>query len=268
MRTSGPAETHNRHHKAFIEIIRNAIRISDFVIEILDARDIVLSRNKDAEEIAREYEKKIIYVINKIDLINIDELKNSEAFKELGNTVLISVKKKEGIRKLRERIIIDAKKISGDKRKHVTVIGYPNVGKSSLINILVRRNAAPVSNEAGWTRAVRKVRFNKDILLFDVPGLIGKEESFALGEENLKNQTRIGVQTPERTRDPEFVVADLVKNNPEKFDKFYGLEVDGDSELLLDELGKRWSFLKKKGQIDSDRTARKILTDWRDGKIQ
>lgn len=267
MRTSGPSTTHNRHARAFFKIVEYCVSISDFVIEILDARDIELSRNRDVENIIQQYEKKLIYVINKVDMVDrakIEEIKKAK----LGEVLFVSVTKNAGIKKLRERILIESKRLKQDRKTHITFVGYPNVGKSSLINLLVRRNAAPVSNQAGWTKSERMIRFTKDILFYDVPGLVEKEESMALGEENLKNQAKIGVQTPERARDPEFIIADLIKHNPGKFEKFYELDVDGDSERLLDELGKKWNFLKKKGQADVDRTARKILKDWMDGKIK
>lgn len=268
MRVSGPPTTHNRHHKAVPLVVKEAIRISDIIVEILDARDLNASRNKEIEEEVLLLGKKLIHAVNKIDLVDFDKLKESGEYMSLSNPVGISVKNRIGIKKLREKIIIEAKRLKEKRRAHVTFIGYPNVGKSSLTNILARRNAVSVSSEAGWTKSIQKIRLTKDILILDVPGLIKQGEHFGLGQENLKTQAKIGVQTPERMRNPEFIVAEIMKDNPEVLENYYSVDAEGDAEILIDELGKRWKFLKKGGIADSDRTARKIMKAWMSGEIR
>ncbi|MEK6856102.1 MAG: GTPase [Nanoarchaeota archaeon] len=266
MRLSGPPTTHNRHHKAVPAIVAEAIRISDIVVEILDARDLELSRNPEIEKLIDDLGKKLIHVVNKVDLI--DSRSGNHNFSNLRNPVFVSVKKNEGIRELREKLIIESKRLKQKRKTHITLIGYPNVGKSSLINLLVRRNATEVSSESGWTKSINKIRFTREILLLDVPGLIRKEENLGLGQNNLKNQAKIGVQTPERTRNPEFLVSQIMKEHPKSLEKYYSVDANGDPEILLEELGRKWNFLAKGGIVHMDRTARKILKDWMDGKIE
>src|SRR3989344_484361 len=123
MRVSGPPTTHNRHHKAVPLVVKDAIRISDIVVEILDARDLKASRNKEIEEEVSLLGKKIIHCVNKIDLVDFDKLKESDEYKSLSNPVGISVKNRIGIKKLREKIIIESKRIKQERRTHVTFIG-------------------------------------------------------------------------------------------------------------------------------------------------
>jgi len=268
MRLSGPPTTHNRHHKAIPLVVKEAIKISDIVIEILDARDISSSRNLELELEVKQMNKKLIHVINKIDLVDFEKLKESPFYNELSSPMGVSVKNNQGLQKLREKIIIESKRLKQKRRTQITLVGYPNVGKSSLTNLLVRRNAASVSSEAGWTKSIQKIRFTKDILLLDVPGLIKKTEHLGLGQENLKKQAKIGIQTPERVRDPEFLISEIVRKNPCALEAQYGVESNGDSELLLENLGKKWGFLKKGGIVDQDRTARQILKSWMKRKSQ
>ncbi|MBS3082974.1 hypothetical protein J4454_03445 [Candidatus Pacearchaeota archaeon] len=78
----------------------------------------------------------------------------------------------------------------------------------------------------------------------------------------------IGARTANTIRDPEMVVADLMKRYSKQIEKFYGLSVDGDSEALIEQLGRKKGFLKKGGVVDEPRTAKTIIRDWQEGKIR
>ena len=267
MRTKGPEETHNRHKVAFSEQAKEAIRISDIVLMLLDCRDIPGSRITEAESHINESGKKIIHVITKIDLLPKSSL-DSLDLPSLQNPILISSKTKQGIGKLRERIIIESKKLKQKRKAHITLIAYPNIGKSTLINLLVRRNAAPVSSNPGFTKGLRKIRLNKDISIIDAPGIIRKKEDLFESSVDLRKHSRIGVQIPESVRDPDFLVADIIRLNPSLLEKYYDVEAKGDAEILLVSLAKRHNFMKKQGLPDIDRAARLVLKDFSEGKIR
>ncbi|MBS3083408.1 hypothetical protein J4423_01240 [Candidatus Pacearchaeota archaeon] len=78
----------------------------------------------------------------------------------------------------------------------------------------------------------------------------------------------IGVRTYDSTKNPEFVVAEIMQDNPGLFEYHYKINAEGDSEVLLEELGRKRNFLIKGGAIDTDRTARIILKEWQSGKIR
>ncbi|MDO8563824.1 MAG: GTPase [Nanoarchaeota archaeon] len=267
MRTAGPPEIHNRHKISFPAQVKNIIRISDIVLEIVDARYITESRIPELEEIIKEQEKMLVHVVTKIDLVDVKKLKESEQAKDLSNPVFISCKTKEGIKNLRERIHILAKKFKDRERVHIGVIGYPNTGKSSVISILARRAAAPVSSQSGFTKSMSKIRFSKGILLLDGPGVVPTKENL-FGDQDLKKHALLGVHVPESVRNPDLIVFELMKMNPGRLEKHYDIESEGDVEKLLQLLGERWIILKKKGEVDSDKTARRILKDWHTGKIK
>lgn len=255
--------THNKHKIAFLEQAQEVIRISDIILETLDARFISKSRIPELEKQAVQQGKLLIHVLMKADLTAAEERAD---ISELSNPIFVSSKTKEGVGKLRERIHILAKKFKEHTNVNVGVVGYPNTGKSALISLLARRAAAPKSPHSGFTKGIRKIRFAKGILLLDTPGVIPSNENlFGAG---FRKHALLGVHTPENVKNPDFVVAEIIKLYPGKLEKYYQTSSAGDSEKLIEELGIRWKLVKKKGAVDSDRVARRILKHWHEGSIK
>jgi len=254
---------HNRHKIPFFEQAVRIIGISDVVIEILDARMIEESRIPEIEEEVLEQGKILVHVVNKIDLLSRGEMPKTD---KLSNPILVSTKTRQGIKQLREKIRIFASRFKERAQVHICVIGYPNTGKSSLLNILARHAAAPVSSQPGFTKGIRKIRFSKGILFLDSPGIIPRNEN--LFSRDQKKHGLLGIKTPESVKDPDLVVNELMKMYPGKLEKNYDVEKIGDVEVLLEEIGKRWGVMKKGAQIDTDRVARRVLKDWHNGKIK
>ncbi len=268
MRKYGPSDSHNQHRKSFPAHAREVIRISDVILQILDARFIKETRNPELEKIIKSQEKFIINVINKIDLVTMEEIKNNPILEELKPYVLISSAKRLGIGKLRERIKIEVKRFKVKHAKaHVGVIGYPNTGKSTLMNILSGSGKARASPESGFTKGVQKIRLNKDILLLDTPGVIPDKEYTSLSQKDAKKHANIGIRNAAKVKEPEIAVAELLQHNRIAFESFYNIDSQGDVEIFLDILGKKKGFLKKGGLSDTDRIARLVLQDWQEGKI-
>ena len=251
------------------EMVKEIIRISDIILEILDARFISETRNKELEEMILARGKKLMYVINKDDIVDrrakIEEAESLKLFPYF----FVSCKKRTGIKRLRNRIKAEARKEKvGEGKGQVGIIGDPNTGKSSVINILSRRGAARTSSQAGYTRGVQRIRFTSEIRILDTPGIIPTEEYSHIQEGAIKKHSMIGARTANTIRDPEMVVADLMKRYSKQIERFYGLSVDGDSEALIEQLGRKKGFLKKGGVVDEPRTAKTIIRDWQEGKIR
>jgi len=263
-------DPHNRHKKKVPDVVRDLIRISDIVLEVLDARFIDETRNKEMEGLIQSHEKKIVFVLNKADLVDINELKKEADKKGIYPYVIVSCKDDIGKGKLIERIKIESKRELKKKNyeiAHVGVIGYPNAGKSSLINLLTGRSAAKTSAEAGYTKGMQKIRLAKGLLLLDTPGVIPLDENSSAKKEDLIKHAKINVRTYDKIKNPEFVVFGLIKENPEKFEKFYNIDSE-DAEMFIEELGKRKNWIVKGGKVNNDKTARMILKDWQEGKIR
>ena len=260
----------NKHRQAVPTIVKDMIRICDVVMEILDARFIEDTRNHQIEQHIAESEKRIIYVINKVDLGNEDDVIREVETKKLFPYVLISCKNRKGKTQLIERIKIEAKRgLRGKKMKiaHAGVIGYPNTGKSSLINFLTGRNAATTSKEAGYTKSMKKISLSSNVLLLDTPGIIPEKENSNIDVLDLKKHAKINVEPFNRVKNPELVVHQLMTDNKGMFEKHYGVDAKGDSEILVEEIGKRMKMVLKGGLVDMDRAARAIIRDWQEKKI-
>ena len=266
-------DPNNAHRKKVPEIVGEVIRISDIVLEVLDARFIDKTRNIEIENSIREQNKLLIYVINKVDLVDRAKIKEEIELKELKPYVIFSCKQKQGIKNLRERIKIEVKRLKidetkGFRRAQVGIVGYPNVGKSSIINILGGRKKSGTSSQAGFTRGMQKIRINKGILLIDTPGVIPDKESTKGKTAYTRKHTEIGIKGWDKVQNPDFIVHNLMQKYPKTFEKYYKVDAEGDAEILLEEIGKRSHFLKKGNQIDIDRTARLVLKEWQEGKIR
>lgn len=268
-RKTGTIEGGNRHKQAIPKLIREVIRISDIILEVLDARFIKETRNQELERFIKEQNKKLVYVLNKSDLMDITQLKQSLDLGDLKEPyVLFSCKSLMGRKRLRDKIKIEVKKLKmGERRAQIGIIGYPNTGKSSLINLLAGRNSANTSSQPGFTKGIQKIRLAKGILLLDTPGVIPEEEDLK-SEKNIKKHAKIGVETYNKVKEPDLIIYELMKQNPDLFESYYLIDARGDSEVLIEELGKKKNFILKGNKIDKDRTARLILKDWQEGKIK
>jgi ribosome biogenesis GTPase A len=212
--------------------------------------------------------KKLIFVINKIDLVDRKKLHEELNEKNIYPYVLVSCKNRFGSRLLRDRIKIEAKRIvSRFNIRHVGVIGYPNTGKSSLINFLIGRTASRTASEPGFTKSLKKIRLTSEIVLFDTPGVIPDSDYSSSVRDKLAQHAMVNARDYNKVRDPDFIIYKIMQEYPNRIESFYGVESDGDPEILLEKVGRKKFFIKKGNLVDIDRTARFILKDWQEGKI-
>ncbi len=263
-RKTGTIEGTNKHRKPVPYIVKEVIRISDIILEVLDAQFIEKTRHRELEKLIEESNKKIIYVLNKSDLVDIPEVKKGFEFKEIKPYVFFSCTSLIGRKRLRDMIKIKVKQLKIQRQAHIGVIGYPNTGKSSLINLLSGRKSSGTSAVSGFTKGMQKIRFAKSILILDTPGIIPETENSLLNREDLQKHTKIGVGRYDRVKEPDFIVSRLMQEHPLIIEDFYHIDAHGDAEILLLGLGKKMNFLTKGGNIDTDRAARLVLKDWQE----
>lgn len=271
-RKNRKTENIRKQKQKYPNLADKIIEMSDIILEILDARFIEESRNLETEEKIKKLNKKLIFVINKSDLIK--NKKNN--LKDLNPKISISCKSKRGITRLRSLIKQNAAKIKPEKivdkdksgKVAVGVIGYPNTGKSSLINLLIGKKSAGVGSDAGFTKGLQKIKLTTTINLIDSPGVISKEDYSSINLEKIAKHTKLGARSFSQVKEPEMVIHNLMKEFGSVLEKFYKIKADGDSEILIEELGKRKGFMKKGNNVDEDKTARLILEDWQKGKIK
>lgn len=245
----------------FWTIVDVVLKKSDIVLMVVDARNPDMSNNRVLEDLLIKRRKRTVLVFNKIDLISreaLDKLK-----KDHEDAFFISAINNIGIKKFKTSLLIIAKRLGLDKPR-IGVVGYPNVGKSALINVLAKRAKAPIAAYAGTTRGIQKIRTGT-LEILDTPGVV------PLGDNEVKLGF-IGAKNPEKLRNPDKVAWEIlgfiVKKNKKALESFYGISSDGEVYEILLEIGKKRGFLLKGGVIDERRTAIQIILDWQRGKLR
>jgi ribosome biogenesis GTPase A len=261
-RRTGHVANMRKQKKKFPSIAEEILHEADIIIEVLDARFLKETQNSEIEEYIKLKNKKIIHAINKADLIN---LENIDEMPE--KSVLVSCKDRKGINELRNIIKIISSQLKKEK-VIIGILGYPNTGKSSLINVLIGRNSAATSSQAGYTKSMQKIKLTEGIFVLDSPGVIPKKEYSSVESKKIAKHAKIGARTYSSVGDPEQIITEIMREFPGLLEKHYDINAEGNSEILIEELGRRKNFFKKKGIVETDKASRLILKDWQEGKIK
>jgi len=248
--------------KNYWKVVDEIIRQSDLVLNILDSRFYNETRNEVIEKKLRDYRKKFIFVLNKSDTVSKNDLK--KAFKGLRNAsavIAISTRERHGKLKLLRTITYLIKK----RPIIIGVVGYPNTGKSSVINYLAGRKKARTSPEAGFTKGKQWINLSRNIRLIDTPGVIPSKEKSKM-ELALKSAVT-------RVEDAEETAAEIIRIiiRKRKFNtlkKRYGIKESINPSIILEMIAKSKNKLKKKGELDLDGAAKMVIHDWQKGKLK
>ncbi|MEZ0319903.1 MAG: GTPase [Pyrobaculum sp.] len=244
-------------------LVRRVIEDGDVVLEVLDARDPLATRNEDVEKLAERMGKRLLIVINKADLVQRDVLDIwKKYFEKRGlSVVYISAKHRLGTRKLIVKIRALAPRIPAT----VVVVGYPNVGKSTIINYLKGRHVAPTSPKPGWTRGEQLVKAKSWLLVLDTPGIVKTSSTGDLALDVIR-----GLIDPGTVDDPVPYAYALLKRvlayNPAALKEAYG--IDSDLENALEEIGRVKRRLLRGGRVNLEEAARIVLKDWVVGRLK
>ena len=252
-------------------LIGENLKKVDVVIELLEARAPLSSRNPMIGEIVKE--KPLVVLLNKADLAEPDKV-----------AAWVRWFKAEGIPAIpiNATLTADVKKITAGCRQAAAeaglvikdrplkgmIIGIPNVGKSTLFNTLAGKAKAKVGNTPGVTQHFQHVRVTEGLLLFDTPGVLWhKFEDPLVGvrlavigsiKDSILPIEEVAVEACALWREL----------YPEQLKARYGLEeLNEVSELLLEDIGKCRGCLKKGGVIDYEKASKILLSDIRTGRI-
>jgi ribosome biogenesis GTPase A len=246
-------------------LLARLIKQSDVVVEVVDIRDPISTRSKRVEKMANAFDKKLLIVLNKADLVpRLVAEKWKRILEGHGYEVLyVSATKRLGTRMLRGAI----KGIAGTKPFVAVVVGYPKTGKSSIINALRARKGAqtsPVPGSPGYTRTHQLYKVEPGFYLIDTPGTIPVEGSWP--------EAIIRGKSPEELKDPVPPAISLIKRimkyNPKAFEEAYGI-THKDPYTILEELAKKrgWFYKKTKEPLIEE-AARTIIRDYHKAKIR
>ncbi|MFR2535050.1 MAG: ribosome biogenesis GTPase YlqF [Clostridia bacterium] len=269
--------------------IADDLKLIDVVIEILDARIPISSRNPEIETLIQD--KKKIVVFNKQDLA--DEKENERWIKYYQKqnipAVLTDATNGKGIPEVIrtiEKITQEEKEIASKKGRtgkstRVMILGIPNVGKSSFINRITQKSTTAVGNKPGVTKQKQWVRVNQNIELLDTPGVLWpkfQNEEIAL---HLAYTGTIKDDILEKVEVAYFFLKWLLEKHIEEITKRYGIEQNNIQEILQNAeqmenenimqimylIGKRRGAVLAGGNIDEEKTANLLLEDFRTGKL-
>jgi hypothetical protein len=237
-------------------VVNSVISEADIILEVIDARAVSQTRNLEIEDKVKRQNKTLIYVLNKCDLADKAEL--GKIKKTLTPSVFISCKDYHGMNLLKERIIIEAKRKGFEKPK-VGVLGYPNMGKSSVINALTGTGKARASSTSGFTLGKQYIK-SRQFYLIDTPGVI------PYGEKDAVKNSMIGIKT--RSKDPESDLLLIMQAHPGIVESHFNIPVDDDKEETLEKIAHKMSCVRKGNLPDTVRAARTIISWLREGKIK
>jgi ribosome biogenesis GTPase A len=242
---------------SFWNIVNDVIERADIIIEVLDARMIPQTRNIEVEQKVKESRKTLLYCINKIDLASPEKTKKLSHFLKPG--VFISSTQKLGTTILKKKIL----ELSRGKPVIVGIVGYPNVGKSSVINALSGRGAARTSSQSGFTKGIQKVRVDNKIMLLDTPGV------FPYGEKDAYKHTLTSSIDAAQLRDPEQMALRFIEDKTALVKKHFQVSDSAiDSDEILEEIAIKLTLFKKDKVPDIIRASRRILQEWQLGKMR
>jgi ribosome biogenesis GTPase A len=246
----------------FWPVVENVLMNSDIVLLVSDVRMPELSRNSELERKIEKHRKIGIQIFTKIDLVSKEFL--DEKRKEYPRAFFISATKNRGVKELRRHLHITAKKMKLEKPR-IGVVGYPNIGKSALINVLARRAKTLVADKPGTTRGTQWVDAG-GLRILDSPGVVPYEDKGS-------KLVLIGSKSPDNFSDPEKAAFDIIRmlvgKNRSIIENRYKIKIEPltDPGKILLAIGKKRGFLKKGGIVDETKTSIAIIRDWQKGKL-
>ena len=261
-------------------MMQEDIKLIDLIIELVDARVPLASRNPDIDELGKN--KFRIILLNKSDLADaVYNKKWAEYFKQKGFHVLeINAKTGAGMKSIqglvqeacKEKIERDRKRGILNRPVRAMVVGIPNVGKSTFINSFAGKACTKTGNKPGVTKGKQWIRLNKTLELLDTPGILWpKFEDQTVG----MRLAFIGSMNDEIIVMQEMAL-DLIRcvaeRYPQAFTERYGVayqESDGENAALamLCEIAKARKCYAKGEEIDYDKAAALFVDDFRSGRL-
>ena len=256
------------------------LKLIDVVVEILDARIPISSRNPDIAEIIKN--KKKIVLLNKSDLSEEKENKKwIEYFEKNGiSAILVDCNLGKGIQEstnkikdiMRDELKKDSQKGKVGSKIRVLVVGIPNVGKSSYINRATKKVSAKVGNRPGVTVQKQWIKLDNQIEILDTPGVLWPKLSTEEIALNLAYTGTIKDEILETTELGYRLLGYLMKNYEKNLIERYkleGIQTDGENPILkqMEIIGQKRGALMSGGRINLEKTANIILEDFRSGKI-
>ncbi|KAK6463505.1 P-loop containing nucleoside triphosphate hydrolase protein [Scheffersomyces coipomensis] len=294
----------DKSRRAYDKIFKTVVEAADVILYVLDARDPESTRSRKVEQaVLQNPGKRLILVLNKVDLIPTNVLNQWLNFLK-SSFPTIPIKASPGstgsnsfnknlTSAMTSQALLQALKSyaakSNLKRSIIVgVIGYPNVGKSSIINALTNRHgnnskACPVGNQAGITTAMREVKIDNKLKVLDSPGIVFPDEIINTKKlSKVQQEAKLALLSalpPKQIIDPipavQLLLRKLAKDNEmaDGLKAYYQLpalpsaDLEEFSKQFLIHVARSRGRLGKGGIPNLGAAALSVLADWRDGRI-
>ena len=253
--------------------VSEKIDLIDVVIEIIDSRIPLSSKNKDIDNLIKN--KPRILVMTKKDLCDLNKtLEWKKYYEELGYNVILIDLLKDNTNEIINVIskynkeLNEKRKLKGlkDRKIRILVLGIPNVGKSTLINRLVNKKATNVGNKPGITKNLQWIRVNNDIELLDTPGILWpKLDNYDISH-NLAAMTAIKEEILDKEEIAIYIIEKMLKYYPDNIKSRYNLSNEEDIVDILDSIGKKIGAFRN-GETDYEKVYQVVMKDLKDGYL-
>ena len=260
------------HMKKTRELIQENLKAVDLVIELLDSRIPISSRNPIIDELVGD--KRRIVLLGKSDLADSEETEKWQRYfsRKGDKTLAIDARSGENINRLFS-ILDDVQREQNQLRQmnrsiRMMVVGVPNVGKSSLINRLIGKKSAKTGDKAGVTRGKQWVTLKNGMQLLDTPGILWPK--FEDQQEGLYLAFCGSIRDEILdTQDLAFeLIKVLEKRYPESLQNRYKLdEIQEETLDNMEAIAFKRGFLMPGKRIDYERTGRTVIDEFRSGKL-
>lgn len=253
--------------------VQEKLKLVDIVFELIDARLPLSSRNPTIDEVI--HQKPRLLILNKADMADESETKKwIQYFAEQGHTAIaINSFKGQGLQhvtKAAQEILAEKwerMRARGMKPRAIRamIVGIPNVGKSTLINRLAKKNIAKTGNTPGVTRAQQWIKVGKELELLDTPGILwpkfeDQEVGLKLALTGAIKDTIINMEDLAI-----YGLKFLSLHYPERMEERYGFSWFDEENIVktYDQIGKLRNVLGPGGEIDYDQVSELIVRDIR-----
>ncbi len=263
------------HMTKAIRQMREDIKIIDLVIELIDARIPLASRNPDIDSLGQG--KARIILLNKKDLSDDEVTKQWISYFENKGYVAIAIDAREkksarlvdeavekACREKRER---DLKRGIKNRPIRAMVVGIPNIGKSTFINSYAGKAATKTGNKPGVTKGKQWIRLRKDLELLDTPGILWpkfEDQTVGLYLASIGAIRAEVIQTDEMALE---VVKLLRGIYPGRIFEKYGVEESQEPIDVINEIAKARNCIKPGGDTDFTKAATLFLDDFKNGRL-
>ncbi len=256
-------------------MMQENLKLIDVIIELVDARTPLSSRNPDISQMSANKIK--VLLLNKYDLADDRRTKEWKAYYEEQGyfTALVNSKAGKGVRAVND-VVMKAcqEKIERDRKRGIInrpvramIVGIPNVGKSTFINSFAGKACAKTGDRPGVTKGKQWIKLNKNIELLDTPGILWpkfEDQSVGLRLALIGSIRDEILQIAELATE---LIKFLRESYPELLQEYLGFELEGEPYEILEKYAIKRGCKLKGNEVDLDRAATLMMDDYRAGKI-